>query len=81
MDASANEFGQVLPGLQVSYVWVPDEGETVSVQDYPCTVQLGIVEFIERDALGAATTYWIWMLDGTRIALEAATAPLRLSPA
>ena len=81
MDVSVNEFEQVPPGQHVTFVWVPDEGETVSVLDYPSTVPLGFVDLIERDSLGAATTYWVWMLDGTRISLDAATAPLRLGPA
>lgn len=60
--------------------WAPMEGEPVSVADYPSPHPLGIVEVIERDATGTATTYRIWMLDDCHITLEAATVASRLAP-
>ncbi len=59
--------------------WIPGEGEIVAVVDYPSPAPLGIVDSIERNDDGGATRYWIWMLDGCRIALEADTAPQRLA--
>lgn len=64
----------------VIVVWTPAEGEPVSVLDYPSPLPLGVVDSIERDTYGMATYYWIWMLDGCRIPLEADTVHYRLAP-
>jgi hypothetical protein len=59
--------------------WLPAEGEPVAVIDYPSPHPLGVIELIERDASGTAVRYWIWMLDGCRIPLEADTVAWRLA--
>jgi hypothetical protein len=66
------------PVADTLYFWMPLEGDPVAVLDYPSPAPLGVIESIERDITGAAITYWVWMLDGCRIALEAATACQRL---
>jgi hypothetical protein len=63
------------------YCWTPEEGETVAVLDYPSPTPLGVIEWIERDVGGGPAIYWIWMLDGCRIALDGSTVAARLSPA
>jgi hypothetical protein len=78
VSVDANGLSTAPPVPDVVYCWMPVEGDTVSVLDYPSPLPLGVVESIERDASGAATTYWIWMLDGCRIALEAETVAQRL---
>ena len=61
------------------YCWTPEEGETVAVLDYPSPTPLGVIDWIERDVGGAPAIYWVWMLDGSRIALDGATVAARLS--
>lgn len=63
------------------YCWTPVEGETVAVLDYPSPTPLGVVEWIERDVEGDPAIYWVWMLDGSRIALDSTTVGARLSRA
>jgi hypothetical protein len=60
--------------------WAPFEGACVSVVDYPSPLPFGVVTAIERGEDGEPTTYWVWMLDDCRIALEAHTASSRLKP-
>jgi hypothetical protein len=69
-----------LHSSDVIVVWTPVEGEPVSVLDYPSPLPLGVVDAIERDGCGMATCYWIWMLDGCRIPLDAATVHRCLAP-
>jgi hypothetical protein len=61
------------------YCWSPAEGEAVAVLDYPSPAPLGVIECIERDVGGDPVVYWVWMLDGSRIALDGSTAGERLS--
>jgi hypothetical protein len=63
------------------YCWTPIEGETVAVLDYPSPTPLGVIDWIERDVGGDPAVYWIWMLDGSRIALDGSTVGMRLSRA
>lgn len=79
MDVSAQNTPSAPPTPDVLLCWMPDEGEPVSVLGYPSPQALGVVESIERDEGGAATTYWIWMLDGCRISLDAQTARQQLT--
>jgi hypothetical protein len=67
------------PLSDVVVYWIPAEGEIVLVTDYPSPAPWGIVDGIERDNSGIAVRYWIWMLDGCRIPLDAETAPRRLA--
>jgi hypothetical protein len=68
------------PGGDTIARWTPIEGECVAVVDYPSPLPLGVVATIERDRQGTPTTYWIWMLDDCRIALDASTVFYRLLP-
>jgi hypothetical protein len=81
MDMTAYDSPSLVPPLDTDVIvyWIPGEGEIVAVTDYPSPAPLGIVDSIERDAGGDATRYWIWMLDGCRIALDADTVPQRLT--
>ncbi len=79
MDVSTRATSSGPPTSDALLRWMPDEGEPVSVLGYPSPQALGVVECIERDDGGTATTYWIWMLDGCRIALDAQTAWQQLS--
>lgn len=63
------------------YCWTPLEGETVAVLDYPSPTPLGVIEWIERDVGGEPAIYWIWMLDGSRIALDSTSIAARLARA
>jgi hypothetical protein len=81
VDAARAETSYSAIVQDAAYCWSPLEGETVAVLDYPSPTPLGIIEWIERDVGGDPINYWVWMLDGSRIALDGSTAAMRLSRA
>jgi hypothetical protein len=81
MDQSAQATPPASLSSEVVLCWMPAEGEVVSVTDYPSPSPFGVVETIERDSSGSPLCYWIWMLDGSRIPLEAHSVPVRLARA
>jgi hypothetical protein len=81
VDAAEAETSLSAPLPDGMYCWTPAEGETVAVLDYPSPTPLGMIEWIERDVGGAPAIYWVWMLDGSRIALDGSTVAMRLSRA